>query len=414
MAIDSKNLLVWVKAMSRGQALPLDASEVYESMTDAETYASSAIAYAGQTIKVKMDDNKYHTYILQPGTSGYVLEEVIGSGSGDGSGVIVDSDMSSTSTNPVQNKVIYEALSSKANLVHDHNDNYYVKTEVDEKFKNMVGETSVANQIAPILTELAKKADKEHTHDNIQLYDTVTGSESIDINAAIPQCPIEVTLSSEVYTDLSQITVVLTSDSETQNATSNSDGVVAGLNSESAFTLSLQSDMADFDPSQVTISCTYPLDVSRALHDYVLYVDLEGGEDSDGIDDTIIVDDTLSISGAAADAKATGDRFRTIDERLNEALVGMRSASYPIVETTETTLEPDKYYVFGTVDSLVVTLQDIDDGYTHEHCFEFTTADEFYGMRITPEPKWVDEPSIESNKTYQVSILRGIGVIAGA
>ena len=90
MAIESKNLLVWVKAMSRGQALPLDASEVYESMTDAETYASSAIAYAGQTIKVKMDDNKYHTYILQPGASGYVLEEVIGSGGGSGEPVNVE------------------------------------------------------------------------------------------------------------------------------------------------------------------------------------------------------------------------------------------------------------------------------------------------------------------------------------
>lgn len=256
--------------------------------------------------------------------------------------------------------------------------------------------------------------DFEHNTDNLQLYDTITGAESIDINAAMPQCPIEVALSSEVYTDLSQITVVFTSDSGTKQATSNADGVVTGLNSESSFTLSLQSDMADFDPSQVTISCTYQLDLNRVIHDYVLHVDIEGGEDSDGIDDTIIVDDTLSISGAAADARATGDRFRTIDERLNEALVGMRSASYPIVETTETTLEPDKYYVFGTVDSLVVTLQDIDDGYTHEHCFEFTTADEFYGMSITPQPKWVDEPSIESNKTYQVSILRGIGVIAGA
>ena len=28
--IESKNLLVWVKAMSRGQALPLDASEIYD------------------------------------------------------------------------------------------------------------------------------------------------------------------------------------------------------------------------------------------------------------------------------------------------------------------------------------------------------------------------------------------------
>lgn len=77
MAIDSKNLLVWVKAMSRGQALPLDASEVYNTLAEAETYASSsAIAYPGQTVKAKLEDGKYHTYILQPSEAGYVLEEV--------------------------------------------------------------------------------------------------------------------------------------------------------------------------------------------------------------------------------------------------------------------------------------------------------------------------------------------------
>ena len=77
MAIESKNLLVWVKAMSRGQALPLDASEIYSSLAEAENYAStSAIAYAGQTIKALTEDGKYHEYVLQPSESGYVLEEV--------------------------------------------------------------------------------------------------------------------------------------------------------------------------------------------------------------------------------------------------------------------------------------------------------------------------------------------------
>lgn len=74
--IDSKNLLVWVKAMSRGQALPLDASEIHESLAAAQTYAASAIAYEGQTIKAKLEDGKYHEYILQPSEAGYVLEEV--------------------------------------------------------------------------------------------------------------------------------------------------------------------------------------------------------------------------------------------------------------------------------------------------------------------------------------------------
>lgn len=76
MAIESKNLLVWVKAMARGQALPLDASEVYTSYDEASVYAASATAYAGQTIKALLSDGKYHTYVLQPSDAGYVLEEV--------------------------------------------------------------------------------------------------------------------------------------------------------------------------------------------------------------------------------------------------------------------------------------------------------------------------------------------------
>ena len=77
MAIESKNLLVWVKAMSRGQGLPLDASEIYSTLAEAENYATnSAIAYGGQTVKAMTDDGKYHSYVLQPSESGYVLEEI--------------------------------------------------------------------------------------------------------------------------------------------------------------------------------------------------------------------------------------------------------------------------------------------------------------------------------------------------
>jgi hypothetical protein len=63
--------------MSRGQALPLDASEIYSTLAEAENYASSsAIAYAGQTVKAMTEDGKYHTYTLQPSEAGYVLEEI--------------------------------------------------------------------------------------------------------------------------------------------------------------------------------------------------------------------------------------------------------------------------------------------------------------------------------------------------
>jgi hypothetical protein len=63
--------------MSRGKGLPLDASEIYETYAEAQTYASgSAIAYPGQTIKAKLADGKYHSYTLQPSESGYTLEEI--------------------------------------------------------------------------------------------------------------------------------------------------------------------------------------------------------------------------------------------------------------------------------------------------------------------------------------------------
>lgn len=73
---ESNQMLVAVKAYTRGNPLSLDASETWESLFEAQTYASSAIAYAGQTIKAKLEDGKYHTYTLQPSDAGYTLEEL--------------------------------------------------------------------------------------------------------------------------------------------------------------------------------------------------------------------------------------------------------------------------------------------------------------------------------------------------
>ena len=64
MAIDSKNLLVWVKAMSRGQALPLDSTEIWDSFESAQDYAANnATAYVGQTLKV-VTDKTVESYII--------------------------------------------------------------------------------------------------------------------------------------------------------------------------------------------------------------------------------------------------------------------------------------------------------------------------------------------------------------
>lgn len=72
MAIDSKNLLMAVKAFSRANPLPLDASEIHDSLSAAEAYLKSAKAYPGQTIKV-LQDGKYETYVLNPAEDGLSL-----------------------------------------------------------------------------------------------------------------------------------------------------------------------------------------------------------------------------------------------------------------------------------------------------------------------------------------------------
>lgn len=75
MAIDSKNLVVAAKVYSRGVALPLDASSVYESLGEAQTYAASPIAYAGQVITV-LEDGNYNAYILNGDSGSYTLQKV--------------------------------------------------------------------------------------------------------------------------------------------------------------------------------------------------------------------------------------------------------------------------------------------------------------------------------------------------
>lgn len=73
---DAKNLMMLLKAYVRANPLPLDATEVYETLADAQTYAKAANAYAGQTIKVKNSDGKYDTYVLNGVAGAYTLDKV--------------------------------------------------------------------------------------------------------------------------------------------------------------------------------------------------------------------------------------------------------------------------------------------------------------------------------------------------
>lgn len=141
--IESKNLLVAVKAFARANAFPLDKDEVWESLSEAQAYAASPLAYAGQTIKVLIN-GKYQPYILQPATSGgndLVLEE---SGGGGASSAIQIVD-----TLPTEGQVqgvIYLQTSDNAG---------YIWT--GDAYKLIFKDVSV--DISKLQEDVAKKAD---------------------------------------------------------------------------------------------------------------------------------------------------------------------------------------------------------------------------------------------------------------
>ena len=93
------------------------------------------------------------------------------------------------------------------------------------------------------------------------------------------------------------------------------------------------------------------------------------------------------------------------------------SGGYPVVDMTADTAElaPNTYYRWGEIAALSVTLAEPADAtITNEYCFEFTSGATATKLTVPSTIKWVHEPTVEAGKTYQVSILNGIGVICGA
>lgn len=73
---EEAKILMSLKSYQRSNPLALDASSVWDSYGQAETYASAANAYGGQIITAKMDDNTFKAFILNPSDSGYTLAAI--------------------------------------------------------------------------------------------------------------------------------------------------------------------------------------------------------------------------------------------------------------------------------------------------------------------------------------------------
>lgn len=88
----------------------------------------------------------------------------------------------------------------------------------------------------------------------------------------------------------------------------------------------------------------------------------------------------------------------------------------PVVSTPETTLaiDPNKFYSFGEVGSLTLTLNTPADATIYnEYMFEFDSGTTPTSLTLPNTVKWQETPTIEASKTYQCSIVNNIGILLG-
>ena len=123
------------------------------------------------------------------------------------------------------------------------------------------------------------------------------------------------------------------------------------------------------------------------------------------VSNTAAVGQTVKITAVDEDGQPT--EWEAVD---------MASGAYPVIIMTAATAElaPNTYYKWGEVTELTITLGAETDGITNEYCIEFVSGETATTLTVPSDIKWAQEPTIEAGKTYQVSILNGIGVIAGA
>lgn len=93
-----------------------------------------------------------------------------------------------------------------------------------------------------------------------------------------------------------------------------------------------------------------------------------------------------------------------------------KNYSVEVVESTSSTqeIQSNKFYKFGEVSSLNITLAAITDtSVLNEYMFEFTSGSTATTLTLPNTIKWLETPTVEANKIYQCSIVDNVGVLLG-
>lgn len=98
----------------------------------------------------------------------------------------------------------------------------------------------------------------------------------------------------------------------------------------------------------------------------------------------------------------------TIDSDITYSIVNHNS------DEIECVILPNTFHIWNEVLSLDISLGEIIPGVCNEFLFQFTSGDQPTMLMLPDDIKWINDfPDIESNKTYQCSIINNIGIICG-
>ena len=80
---------------------------------------------------------------------------------------------------------------------------------------------------------------------------------------------------------------------------------------------------------------------------------------------------------------------------------------------TTFTLTPNVFHIWDEVTELNITLGSETSGVANEYLFQFTSGSEPTALSLPDDIKWANDsaPTIEANKIYQISVLKGLGSV---
>lgn len=135
---------------------------------------------------------------------------------------------------------------------------------------------------------------------------------------------------------------------------------------------------------------------------------------------------TIDVANNKQDKLISGTNIKTVN---NQSILGngnitiegggsgggssAYSESYLRTSSTTMSISPNVFYVWDEVPSLTLTFTEGTSGVANEYLFQFTSGSTPTTLSLPDDIKWTggETPSIESNKIYQISILKGLGSV---